>query len=272
MEFNSRCKRLEFHSEKNSSDYGGGVKNPKPKKPEPPIWSVAFRDRLAELNWSVPRLAKEMGHENDGAFIDRLYKVIQGRVEQPRGGLLLDIGEALKIEEFGHQYSYNRLGRVVRDRNKVSPYRQPQEPQELSSEDVAATLPEPDRPRTVKLKGYVGAGSEAHFYRIADEDFEEVPAPPNATDKTVAVEIRGKSWGPLMDTFRVYYDDIHSPIDPSMFGRPCIVGLADDRILLKVPFQQKNGLYRLVSNSDEPPIEDAIIEWAALVKSFMPKT
>jgi|GEM_PF-4606846 len=140
------------------------------------------------------------------------------------------------------------------------------------SEDVAATLPEPVRFRTVKLKGYVGAGSEAHFYKIADEDFEEVPAPPNATDKTVAVEIRGKSWGPFMDSFRVYYDDVHSPIDPSMYGRPCILGLADDRILLKVPFQQPNGLFRLVSNSDEPPIEDAIIEWAALVKSFMPKS
>jgi transcriptional regulator with XRE-family HTH domain len=143
---------------------------------------------------------------------------------------------------------------------------------ELSSEDVAAGLSESPRPRTVKLKGYVGAGSEAHFYKISDEDFEEVPAPPNATDKTVAVEIRGKSWGPLMDTFRVYYDDVHSPIDASMFGRPCIVGLADDRILLKVPFPQQNGMFRLVSNSDEPPIEDAIIEWAALVKSFMPKT
>lgn len=148
----------------------------------------------------------------------------------------------------------------------------PEDADHIDSSDVAAALPAPEGPRMVKLKGYVGAGSEAHFYRIADEDFEEVPAPPNATDKTVAVEIRGKSWGPLMDSFMVYYDDIQSPIDPSMFGRPCILGLADDRILLKVPFQQPNGLFRLVSNSDEPPIEDAIIEWAALVKSFMPKS
>jgi hypothetical protein len=142
----------------------------------------------------------------------------------------------------------------------------------LSSEDVAATLAGPPLRKTVKLKGYVGAGSEAHFYKITDEDFEEVPAPRNATDKTVAVQIRGKSWGPAMDTWLVFYDDVRSPVDPSMHGKPCIVGLSDDRILLKIVYPQSNGLFRLLSNSDEPPIMDADVEWAALVTGMAPRT
>lgn len=143
---------------------------------------------------------------------------------------------------------------------------------DISSEDVAADLSARLAPKTVKLKGYVGAGSEAHFYKITDEDFEEVKAPPNATDRTVAVQIRGKSWGPAMDSWLVFYDDVRSPIDPSMHGKPCIVGLADDRILLKIPYPLRNGLFRLVSNSEsEPAIEDAIVEWAALVTSMAPR-
>lgn len=143
---------------------------------------------------------------------------------------------------------------------------------DVRSEDVAATLADKPEERKVKLKGYVGAGNEAHFYRIADEDFDEVPAPPNATDKTVAVQIRGKSWGPAMDTWLVFYDDVHSPIDPSLFGKPCIVGLDDDRILLKIVTPQPNGRFKLLSNSEkEPPIEDAVIEWAALVTWMAPR-
>ena len=96
---------------------------------------------------------------------------------------------------------------------------------DLRSEDIAADLPGPPLRKSVKLKGYVGAGSEAHFYKIADEDFEEVPAPRNATDKTVAVQIRGKSWGPAMDTWLVFYDDVRSPIDQHMIGKPCIFSM-----------------------------------------------
>lgn len=144
----------------------------------------------------------------------------------------------------------------------------------LSSEDVAAFLPDPPSRKTVKLKGYVGASSSdgIHFYRFADDAFDEVPAPPGATDKTIAVEIRGKSWGPALESWLVFYDDVRSPIEPNMLGKACILGLSDDRILLKIPFKQPNGMFRLLSNSDEPPIEDAEIEWAALVTSMAPRT
>lgn len=142
---------------------------------------------------------------------------------------------------------------------------------DLSSEDVAATL---DRPaeQQVKLKGYVGAGSKAHFYAVADEDFTEVPAPAGASNQTVALEIRGKSWGPAMDSWLVFYDDVRSPITDDLIGYPCVVGLADDRILLKLVKSNGRGGFDLHSNSStDAVISNAKIEWAAKVIGMRPR-
>ncbi len=147
----------------------------------------------------------------------------------------------------------------------------PENGAELSSEDVASTLTSAPTKRMVKLKGYVGAGSEAHFYALAHEDFEEVEAPLGATDRTVAVEIKGTSFGPLMDSWLVYYDDIHSPITESVIGKICVVGLTDDRILVKKVVRNRRGGFDLLSNSAEPPITDVQIEWAAEVTDLKPR-
>jgi len=124
---------------------------------------------------------------------------------------------------------------------------------------------------TVRVVGYVGAGSEAHYYKYADEDFDEVPAPLGASDQTVAVEIKGKSFGPLMDSWLVFYDDVRSPVTEDLIGEVCVVGLADDRILIKEIKRERNGSYTLLSNSSEPPIPNASIEWAAKVKDMRPR-
>lgn len=141
----------------------------------------------------------------------------------------------------------------------------------VSSDEVAVALMSSENPITVKVKGYVGAGSEAHYYRLADEDYEEVPAPDGATDQTVALEIKGTSWGPLMESWLVFYKDVHSPISENLLGHTCVVGLADDRILIKKIIRDGHGGYRLLSNSSEPPIENAQIEWAAKVTDMRPR-
>lgn len=142
---------------------------------------------------------------------------------------------------------------------------------DVRSEDVAAGLDHAPAP-TVKVKGYVGAGSVAHFYALSDEDFEEVPAPADATDQTVAVEIKGSSWGPRMNTWLVFYDDVRSPITADLIGQTCVVGLSDDRILIKEIQRNGRGGYRLLSNAGaEDDIEDAQIEWAAKVTSMRPR-
>lgn len=143
---------------------------------------------------------------------------------------------------------------------------------DMRSEDVAHAMPNIPAGKRVRVKGYVGAGGEAHFYKLADDDYEEVPAPLGATNQTVAVEIKGQSWGPLMNTWLVFYDDVRSPITEDLLGQPCVIGLADDRILIKVIKRDGNGGYRLVSNNpNEPDIDDAEIEWAAKVTSMRPR-
>lgn len=123
----------------------------------------------------------------------------------------------------------------------------------------------------VRIVGYVGAGSTAHYYALSDQDYEEVEPPAGANERTVAVEIKGTSFGPLLDTWLVFYDNVRSPITPDLYGEICVVGLADDRILIKKIRRNANGTITLLSNAQEDPIEDAKIEWAAKVTDMRPR-
>lgn len=127
------------------------------------------------------------------------------------------------------------------------------------------------RPRTVPLVGYVGAGAAAHFYAEAQGPLDYVPAPENATDKTVAVEIRGESIGSFFDTWLVYYDDVRSPVTSDLLGRLCVVGLPDTRVLVKkIQKSRSPGLYHLLSQTEDP-ILDQEVAWAARVTSLAPR-
>ena len=123
----------------------------------------------------------------------------------------------------------------------------------------------------VPLGGYVGAGAEMHFYASADDPNEYVPMPPGGSDKTVAVEIRGSSLGSIFDTWLVYYDQVHTPPTVNMLGKLCVVGLADERVLIKrLRKGSLPGLFNLESNT-EGLIEDVEIMWAAKVKVMTPR-
>jgi len=127
------------------------------------------------------------------------------------------------------------------------------------------------RLKTIPLVGYVGAGSEAHFYSVNRGALDEVLAPQDGSSNTVAVEIRGNSLGKLFDRWLVFYDDFRRPITPDLIGQLCVVGLADDRVLVKkIQLGKKEGLFRLASER-EPEIRDVAIDWAARVKSMVPR-
>lgn len=127
-----------------------------------------------------------------------------------------------------------------------------------------------ESPDTVPLAGYVGAGAQAHFFSDQGE-LDQVPAPDGASDSTVAVEIRGDSLGSFFDRWLVYYDDVRRPITPDLLGKICVVGLADGRILIKqIQRSKAKGVFHLLSQA-EPPILDVEIEWAARVKTMVPR-
>lgn len=127
-----------------------------------------------------------------------------------------------------------------------------------------------DVPQKVRLVGYVGAAAEAHFYAIDQQDLDEVPAPEGSTPSTVAVEIRGTSLGALFDRWLVFYDDVRRPVTSDLIGRLCVVGLADERVLIKKIKRGRDGMFTLLSNTEDP-IHDAVIEWAARVKTMVPR-
>lgn len=140
----------------------------------------------------------------------------------------------------------------------------------LYGEDPAQALSTKKR-TTVPLVGYVGAGAEAHLFAEGQGPFEDVSAPEDATDDTVAVEIRGDSLGSFFDRWLVYYDDVRRPVTSDLLGKLCVVGLADGRTLIKKIIRgQRRGLFTLNSQF-EPPIYDAIVEWAARVKRMEPR-
>ena len=122
----------------------------------------------------------------------------------------------------------------------------------------------------VPLVGYVGANSKAHFYEVAQQDLDQVPAIDGATEKTVAVLIQGSSLGSVFHGWLAYYDDVRRPVTPDLHRALCVVGLPDERILIKkLHPSQTPGLYDLLSAED--PIEGVRVEWAAKVKAMTPR-
>lgn len=123
----------------------------------------------------------------------------------------------------------------------------------------------------VPVVGHVGAGAEAHFSANSQGPFDEVPAPPNSTGVTVAVEVRGDSMGQFFNRWLVYYDDVRLPPTSDLIGKLCVVGLPDDRVLVKKLMKgSKYGLFHLLS-ANESPIEDVTVTWAAMVKAMTPR-
>lgn len=130
----------------------------------------------------------------------------------------------------------------------------------------------PETPQNVPLVGYVAAGSRAHFFEDMRDGAEQVKAPAEATEDTVAVEVRGESLGPAFDRSKVFYNDVRSPVTDDLLGRLCVVGLDDGRIMVKTLQRSKSrrGLFHLLSNGVEPPILDVVVEWAARVIAIRP--
>lgn len=123
---------------------------------------------------------------------------------------------------------------------------------------------------SVPLVGYVSAGAQAVNIPLHENELDRIPAPPGATDRTRALEIRGDSLGELFDRWIVYFDDEQRPVSPDLLNRLCIVALQDGRVLVKKIKRSTDGGYDLLSNT-EKPIRNVEIKWAARVKHMAPR-
>ena len=121
------------------------------------------------------------------------------------------------------------------------------------------------------MVGYAGAGGEIHDYVLPEASLDEVEAPIDATDRTLAIEKRGPSLGGIFDRWYAFFDDVRAPVTPDLIGHLCIVGLPDDRVLIKKLIGGRHeGVYRLISEREDP-IEDVPIAWAARVTQMTPR-
>lgn len=205
------------------------------------------------MEHNVPELLKKMMEAMGGGQVE-LAKRLGGKVSQP------DVSRWMAGADPKGK-NYQRILALANELGVIG---------DVRSEDVAATLDKPEK-KGVRIVGYVGAGAKGHFYAAGDEDYTVVDPPPGVTDQTVAVEIKGKSFGPLLDTWLVYYDDVRSPVSPDLYGVVCVIGLSDDRVLIKKIVSNGRGGFTLESNSGEKPIENAEIEWAAKVIDMRPR-
>jgi DNA-binding XRE family transcriptional regulator len=124
--------------------------------------------------------------------------------------------------------------------------------------------------RDVPLVGYVGAGSEAHFYSESQGDLGRAKMPPGGSEGTVAVQIRGDSLGAPFEGWIVYYSDLRDPPTDDLIDHLCIVELMSGQVLIK-----KIMRGRLPGHFDlwpvvGAPMTDQVLRWGAKVTAMMP--
>ncbi len=134
--------------------------------------------------------------------------------------------------------------------------------------------PRTQPPAAVTVVGYVGAGQE--IFALDDHalgaGLEEVEAPEGVgKDPVVAVRVRGESMHPLRDGWLLFYRRDQQGVPEACLNRLCIVKLAGDGPILVKELRRgyRTGSF-VLSSWNAPPIEDANLDWAALVLSIRP--
>lgn len=124
----------------------------------------------------------------------------------------------------------------------------------------------------VPLIGFVGAATEINLFGNGQGPFDEVDMPLNATENTVAVEVRGDSMGGSADDrWLLYYNNVESPPSESLYGQLCVVSLADDRMLVKrLQPGRRPKHYDLYSSNGAPMLDQEVI-WAAKIEWIKPR-
>ena len=196
----------------------------------------------------------------------------------------MHVGERIAAARKARRLSQAELGKLVNQaQTTISSWERGRtEPTREDVERVATALDVPlsqleqtggtaASVQTVPVVGYVGAGAQAHFYDVGEQELDRVPAPEGSTASTVSVEVRGVSLGPLFEHWLVYYDEIRRPVTEDLIGRLCVVGLPDGRILVKRLRRARSpGFYHLESNT-EPTMPDEEVVWAARVRNMTPR-
>lgn len=154
-----------------------------PKLPAMPTWWERMNGELDRLGWSVPTLAEKMGKGGDGTVIEKLYKYVAGKVENPRGQMVASIAQALSMTE-----TELRVGRSLSTSAKLPT------PDGTISQNADIGGPV-DLSHRLPLKGHGMGGKDGVLIFDADDNLGTVPAPPGlvGVPRAYAVYVVGNS-------------------------------------------------------------------------------
>lgn len=122
------------------------------------------------------------------------------------------------------------------------------------------------------IVGIARAGTEQIEYASGQGNLGDTEPPEMATEKTVALEVRGSSMGGrIEDGDLVFYEDRREPVTADLYGKVCVVGCADGRVVIKrIKPGSRPGLFHLLSYAADPEF-DVAVDWAAKVTSIRPQ-
>ena len=123
----------------------------------------------------------------------------------------------------------------------------------------------------VPVIGYVGAGDRQYVYDVDAEFIEEIEAPGQMADSTVALAIRGNSLGPAFNGGYVFYSKQPQADIDNLIGELCVVRTASGATYVKtIEAGEMPQTYSLIAINGEP-LESVALEWAVPVLAVTPR-
>jgi transcriptional regulator with XRE-family HTH domain len=140
------------------------------------------------------------------------------------------------------------------------------------AQETGYSLPDSSILPGVPLIGFVGAATEINLFGNGQGPFDYVEMPPNATENTVAVEVRGDSMsGSADDRYLLYYNNVQEPPTEALLGKLCVIALSDDRMLVKkLQRGRLAGRFDLYSTIGAPMLDQQVL-WAAQIEWIRPR-
>lgn len=124
----------------------------------------------------------------------------------------------------------------------------------------------------IRVVGYIGAGSEV--FPVDDHaqggGLDEVEPPPGIDFPCVAARIRGNSMYPFEDGWLVFWTRDHEGVPEGCVGKLCVVKVQDGPTYLKRLRRGSTPHHFTLESHNAPPIENVVLEWAALVLDLRP--
>lgn len=129
-----------------------------------------------------------------------------------------------------------------------------------------------DRPKTVPLMGYVGAGAEVEpdFEQVPPEGLDQIELPFSLNEDLIAFRVRGDSMLPFFKDGAtiVVYRDQKRPLE-SFYGEEAAVRTSDGRRFIKTIMRGQDDTVTLIS-SNANPIENVRLEWIGEIFAVLP--